>query len=75
MRPDEVRARADLAVPDGPAFETVGGYVMAVLGRVPKVGDEVPIRGAVLRVERMDGRRVERLRALPRPESVQEEKP
>jgi CBS domain containing-hemolysin-like protein len=75
MRPDEVRARADLAVPDGPAFETVGGYVMAMLGRVPKVGDEVPIRGAVLRVERMDGRRVERLRALPRPESVQEEKP
>jgi CBS domain containing-hemolysin-like protein len=67
MRPDEVRARADLAVPDGPAFETVGGFVMAALGRVPRVGDQVEIPGAVLRVDRMDGRRVDRLRALPRP--------
>jgi CBS domain containing-hemolysin-like protein len=70
MRPDEVRARADLAVPDGPAFETVGGYVMAVLGRVPVVGDEVEIPGGVLRVDRMDGRRVDRLRALPRREDL-----
>ncbi len=68
LRPDEVRARAGLAVPDGPAFETVGGYVMARLGRVPRVGDEVAIAGAVLRVDRMDGRRVDRLRALPRSE-------
>jgi CBS domain containing-hemolysin-like protein len=67
LRPDEVRARADLAVPDGPAFETVGGFVMAALGRVPRVGDQVEIPGAVLRVDRMDGRRVDRLRALPRP--------
>jgi CBS domain containing-hemolysin-like protein len=68
LRPDEVRARTDLAVPDGSAFETVGGYVMARLGRVPRVGDEVPIPGAVLRVDRMEGRRVDRLRAMPRPE-------
>jgi CBS domain containing-hemolysin-like protein len=73
LRPDEVRARADLAVPDGPAFETVGGYVMAVLGRVPAVGDEIEIPGGVLRVERMDGRRVDRLRAVPHTPSVQEE--
>src|SRR5919202_1421491 len=75
MRPDEVRARADLAVPDGPAFETVGGYVMATLGRVPQVGDEVEIPGAVLRVDRMDGRRVDRLRALPRQEGLEGERP
>jgi CBS domain containing-hemolysin-like protein len=65
MRPDEVRDRADLAVPDGSAYETVGGYVMSVLGRVPRVGDEVDVPGALLRVERMDGRRVDRLRVTP----------
>jgi CBS domain containing-hemolysin-like protein len=70
LRPDEVRARADLAVPDGTAFDTVGGYVMARLGRVPRVGDEVEIPGAVLRVDRMEGRRVDRLRALPRAEEA-----
>ncbi len=68
LRPDEVRARTDLAVPDGSAFETVGGYVMARLGRVPQVGDQVEIPGALLRVDRMDGRRVDRVRAVPRGE-------
>ncbi len=69
LRPDEVRARTDLAVPDGSAFETVGGYVMARLGRVPRVGDQVEIPGALLRVDRMDGRRVDRVRAVPRREA------
>lgn len=65
MRPDEIRSRIDVPVPDGPAYETVGGFVMSVLGRVPAVGDEVELPGAVLRVERMDGRRVDRIRMLP----------
>ena len=42
-RPDEVRDRLGAVVPDGPAYETVGGFVMAVLGRVPVVGDEVDL--------------------------------
>jgi CBS domain containing-hemolysin-like protein len=67
MRPDEIRGRIDVPVPDGPAYETVGGFVMSVLGRVPAVGDEIELPGAVLRVERMDGRRVDRIRMRPAP--------
>jgi CBS domain containing-hemolysin-like protein len=67
MRPDEVRTRLDLPVPDGRAYETVGGYLMSVLGRVPQPGDEVRLTGVLLRVERMDGRRVDRVRAIPMP--------
>jgi CBS domain containing-hemolysin-like protein len=65
MRPDEVRDKTGVDVPDGPAYETLGGFVMAGLGRIPQVGDEVPVVGAVLRVERMEGRRVDRVRVLP----------
>ncbi len=68
MRPDQVRAATGAMVPDGAAYETVGGYVMSRLARVPVVGDEVSVPGkpgVLLRVERMDGRRVDRLRALP----------
>ena len=70
MRPDEVRGRTGLDIPDGPAYETLGGFVMAGLGRIPQVGDEVSITGAVLRVERMEGRRVDRVRMLPVDEPV-----
>ena len=64
-RPDEVRDRLGALVPDGPAYETVGGYVMACLGRVPAVGDEVLVTGWSMRVDVMDGRRVDRLRFTP----------
>jgi CBS domain containing-hemolysin-like protein len=67
LRPDEVRTRLDLPIPDGRAYETIGGYLMSALGRVPRPGDEVRLPGAVLRVERMDGRRVDRMRAVPTP--------
>ena len=66
-RPDEVRDRLGAPVPDGPAYETVGGYVMACLGRVPVVGDEVSVTGWSLRVDAMEGRRVDRLRFTPLP--------
>nr|WP_205707958.1 hemolysin family protein [Kineococcus vitellinus] len=66
-RPDEVRDATGTDVPDDHAYETVAGFVMARLRRIPAVGDEVAVDGAVLRVVRMEGRRVERLRLRPRP--------
>jgi hypothetical protein len=47
----------------------MGGFVMAALGRIPRAGDEVVVEGYRVRVERMDGRRVDRVRlaAVPLP--------
>lgn len=64
-RPDEVRSRVGVDVPEGPAYETVGGFVMAALGRVPQVGDEVLVDGWTARVVDMEGHRVDRVRLLP----------
>ena len=64
IRPDELREMA-IKVPDDGAYETVGGFVMSALGRIPTRGDEVKIENGVLRVERMDGRRVDRVRFTP----------
>jgi putative hemolysin len=48
-------------LPDGP-YETVAGYVMAALGRLPGEGDSVVIDGHQLEVLSLDGRRAARLR-------------
>ena len=64
IRPDELLEMA-IKVPADGAYETVAGYIMAQLGRIPAVGDEVTIDGGSLRVERMDGRRVDRVRFTP----------
>jgi CBS domain containing-hemolysin-like protein len=69
LRPDELRSRAGIDVPEGDVYDTVGGFVMSVLERVPSVGDEVPLDSGTLEVVRMDGRRVDRIRFVPRPEA------
>ena len=43
-------------------FDTVGGFVIHELGRLPAVGDEVAVDGLRLRVLSMSGRRLRRLR-------------
>mgnify|MGYP000132328807 FL=1 len=62
FRPDELRERARVEVPEDGPYETIGGYIMAALGTVPVVGDTVAVEGGSLRVERIDGRRVDRVR-------------
>jgi CBS domain containing-hemolysin-like protein len=62
LRPDELSEQIPgLTVPDEAAYETVGGYVMSELGRIPAVGDTVDVGGGTLSVTRMDGRRVDRI--------------
>lgn len=69
-RPDEVRDALEADVPDGPTYETTGGYVMARLGRVPVVGDVVDVPGWTVHVVGMEGHRVDRLRFVPDPGSL-----
>ncbi|TQM96113.1 putative hemolysin [Ornithinimicrobium humiphilum] len=54
---DELADMLKVEIETGP-FETVGGLVMARLGRVAEVGDTVEVSGLVLTVEEVDGYRV-----------------
>lgn len=57
LRPDEFTERTGTAIPEGD-YETVAGFVIARLGRVPDEGDFVDLDGARLEVARMEGPRV-----------------
>ncbi len=65
LRPDEVRDATGLDLPDGDDYDTLGGLVVASLHRLPEVGDEVGLAGVILTVERLAGRRVDRVRLTP----------
>ena len=65
---DEIKARLDL--PDLPAegsYHTLGGLLLALLRRVPRVGDRIVFAGWRFEVTEMDGRRVAQVRAMPEP--------
>ncbi|MGN6607249.1 MAG: hemolysin family protein [Jatrophihabitans sp.] len=57
---DEVAEVCGLELPEGP-YTTLGGYVMAVLGRLPEVGDHVTVDGHVITVRTVSGRRAARV--------------
>ena len=64
MPVDELKSR--LALPDLPAegsYHTTAGLLLALLRRVPRVGDKVVFAGWLFEVQSVDGRRVERVRA------------
>jgi putative hemolysin len=65
---DDFADATGLKLPEGP-YETVAGYVLAELGRLPVVGDTVTVEGRTLTVLELDGRRIARISvsAAPQP--------
>ncbi|MEO3793903.1 hemolysin family protein [Nonomuraea sp. B10E15] len=55
-----------IRLPDGP-YETLAGFVMAMLGHVPVVGEKVEVLGFEMSVTELDGRRIARVRVKRRP--------
>lgn len=61
VRPDEIEARIELALPDGD-WETVAGFVIAKLGEVPAAGESVDYHGYRFTVTALDGYAITRIR-------------
>ena len=61
---DEVRDRLGVEIePEG--FETVGGYVLTRVGRVPAVGETFELDGLVVEVLEAERRRIHKVRVRP----------
>jgi putative hemolysin len=61
---DDFADQTGVTLPEGP-YETVAGYVLSALGRLPAVGDTVEVNGHQLTVTEMDARRIARVRIGP----------
>jgi putative hemolysin len=67
----ELLELTELPLEEGPMFKTVGGFVMAMLHRIPVEGDTFECAGLRFEVLDMDGRRVDKVHVtvLPPEES------
>jgi len=70
LRPDEIAEELGVFLPEEEDVETLGGLLVHRLERIAKVGDEIRVPAvdrdgealqAILRVERMDGHRIDRV--------------
>jgi putative hemolysin len=67
---DELNDVLHLELPEGD-WDTVGGLVFDLLGHVPSEGETVVVDGHLLRAERVQGRRIGRVRITRSPESAE----
>jgi len=58
---EDVNKSLDLDLND-PAYDTIAGYTLGKMGRIPKVNDSVEFDKVLIQVEAMDGMRIERLK-------------
>lgn len=63
-RPSELR-EIGLNIADDEDYDTIAGFVMSELGKIPQDGDVVELPTGELKVIRMDGRRVDRIKYQP----------
>ena len=63
-RPGEMR-EIGLKISDDEDYDTIAGFVMSELGKIPQDGDVVELPTGQLKVIRMDGRRVDRIKYQP----------
>jgi putative hemolysin len=61
MPADEMADLLGLRIPDDADYETVAGFVIAVMGRLPSVGDDVVAQGHRFEVVDLDGRRIDKV--------------
>ena len=68
LRPDELAEVVGWSFPEGEVYETLAGYLLAELGRMPSVGDAVTIDdGAAGRHPRSTRRRIAEVRVVRPP--------
>jgi putative hemolysin len=63
---DDFAEETLIELPDGP-YETVGGFLVSELGRIPSMGERVMHEGHEFLVQTMEGRRVGRVRVTRAP--------
>lgn len=61
LRPDELWDRLAIRVPASEEYETIAGYVLETLERIPDLGEEIELPQGTLRVEAFEGARITRL--------------
>ncbi|MDX1968234.1 MAG: hemolysin family protein [Planctomycetaceae bacterium] len=66
---DDLNERFDYGLPDDQEFDTIGGFVFTLAGRIPMVGETIRFRQLLFTILAADRRKVTRIRIEVSPES------
>ena len=69
LRPDELLDRSGIAIPEHDDYDTVAGFFLHTIERIPELGETIRVTDGTLTVEAMTGARLDRLRFSRREEA------
>jgi CBS domain containing-hemolysin-like protein len=58
----DANRQLQLELPEDSGYTTLAGFLMAQAGRLPQTGEVVQYQDLTFRIERMEGRRIRRVR-------------
>ncbi len=59
MRIEEANEEMELELPEGEDYETVAGFILSILGRIPKQGKQLRYKGLKIVITKMRGLKIE----------------
>jgi putative hemolysin len=62
-----------IELPESPEYETLGGFLMTTLQKIPQIGDEMVTEGMRLSIVEMVGQRISKVKWEKLPETTHEE--
>jgi putative hemolysin len=62
MRVEEANEEMDLSLPEGEDYETVAGFVLDLLGHIPREGERLKYKELKIVITEMRGRKIEKIR-------------
>ncbi len=72
MNIEEANAEMNLGLPDSEDYETVAGFVMSHLGKIPRTGERLRYNGMNMTITEMRGMKIEKI-LLRKPKIVKED--
>jgi putative hemolysin len=69
----DLREDYKIEIPESSEYETLGGFLLITLQRIPKVGDIVAIDGKKITISEMVGQRIAKVKLEQHPEEMKKE--
>jgi len=69
---EDMNEALNLNIPAEEAYESMGGFIFSLLGRIPKEKEEINYKDLLLIVEKVEGQRIKKVRVVKKTKQQQE---
>jgi len=70
---NDLKEDYETAIPESPDYETLGGFIVTYLQRIPQTGDLIEMEGKRLKIVEMVGQRIAKVKLEKLPDKPPEE--